>query len=679
MQDEKEIINPQMVLEIIRRYTRLHDKKTRTHGGEYCGPCPRCERLYGDGGEDRFLVWPMRPLVGGTLRQDPVFMCRQCRRSDGTGKPWSGDLCQFLQDVADMSYGQARAEIGYPLSGRAEGQTRVWQPYSRGLDQPSQEYQVACFRFIEECEARLWSEEGQEPRQYLLDTRGLTEKVIREARLGCVTDLERFDRAKQWALSGNGVRIPRGIVFPELHNNGTECWSVSIRRPPQDLEDEELETGEKAHKYHMIRGGNKGLYGADYVYDDQPCVLVEGQLDQLTVLQEGQGYYGAAATQSTTGARHEHWITLLSKPSMVFLCQDPDEAGESSLQWWQKRIMNSLPWRPTFTDINGLLMSGQDVVGFLRQGERKFWGIEAPQIIVETPVSQEIIHDIPEIAKPQILTTELNKGIPAQEFSENEEDYWSKGCFECGGDVEQVHVGEGGRIWLYCVKHQMDLEGDRCYRCNAKAEYQDNPTGHYWCSKCYTAKLLVEFCAECKWTAMSIDQTGFYVVSKDFCEVEGFRVPPGRSAVLEFARTCTRDELQLAWQKAYRVKNGEKAISNNTYAVQPKKVIRQHCSAVGCGMEAAREAGGKNVLGLHFCSRCFIRWRLLSLGLRLDFPAHRLAAMKVIDEGGQKKYRYMKDGQEDWVDWAIKASIFECTFAHDWVTRKEDEVLAGKW
>src|SRR5437764_15116888 len=77
------------LLDFVTRDTGLR-RMASTHGGEYAGPCPFC------GGRDRFRVWP-------NMAQ-PRYWCRVCRKS--------GDAIQYLRDHDNLSFVEARAQVG---------------------------------------------------------------------------------------------------------------------------------------------------------------------------------------------------------------------------------------------------------------------------------------------------------------------------------------------------------------------------------------------------------------------------------------------------------------------------------------------------------------------------------------------------------------------------------------
>jgi len=70
-------------------------------------------------------------------------------------------------------------------------------------------------------------------------------------------------------------------VIPWTYNE--EYWRISIRRPPDDVDDDESDD----RKYHMIKGSSgKVLYNANNINVNDDVVIVEGVFDALTIDQE---------------------------------------------------------------------------------------------------------------------------------------------------------------------------------------------------------------------------------------------------------------------------------------------------------------------------------------------------------------------------------------------------------
>ena len=102
--------------------------------------------------------------------------------------------------------------------------------------------------------------------------------------------------------------LPRGVVIPWLIDGS--LWRVNIRRP----------AGEP--KYIGPVGSANGLYHADGLVAGTPAMLLEGELDALTIKQHAGDLVVPVATGSTGGARRTRWIARLALCSLVLVAFD---------------------------------------------------------------------------------------------------------------------------------------------------------------------------------------------------------------------------------------------------------------------------------------------------------------------------------------------------------------------
>lgn len=314
-------------------------KVAGTDGGEWVGACPWC------GGDDRFHVWP-KPRNGRAR-----WWCRGCDRH--------GDGIAYLRERYGMSFGQACAELGLPAQS-----AKVAAPGTAGLmacPAPSAAWQQRAHWFVSECRDRLWSADGTRALQWLVADRRLTPEVIRCAGLGW-NNVDKNDRREAWGLPPEtdrhgkvkSVFLPAGWVIP--WRVGGELWRANVRRM----------AGEP--KYIGPAGFGVGLYGADAIAPGRPAVLVEGELDALTVEQCAGDLVAAVATGSTDGARRPKWLARLALASEVLVAFDADQAGDDGAAYWTRVLPNARRWRPPWGDVNGLLQAGMDVRGWLEAG-----------------------------------------------------------------------------------------------------------------------------------------------------------------------------------------------------------------------------------------------------------------------------------------------------------------------
>jgi DNA primase len=140
--------------------------------------------------------------------------------------------------------------------------------------------------FLQSCQKVLWGEAGRSAREELA-RRGLSAETIRAAQLG-YNPHPWFDTRERWGLaSGRNARgnerqawLPLGIVIPWWVDGA--LWRVNIRRPAADLAGDP-----EARKYIQVSGGGASLlYNVDALHAARAAVLLESELDALTIWQE---------------------------------------------------------------------------------------------------------------------------------------------------------------------------------------------------------------------------------------------------------------------------------------------------------------------------------------------------------------------------------------------------------
>jgi len=398
-------------------------RKATTDSGEYWGFCPFCKA-----GDNRFHVWPNSGR--------PHWWCRVCLTS--------GDAVQFLRAYCGLSYFDACAELGIDpdLTGYTPG------PVQQSSDTPPPaQWQATAKTFVERAERFLWHPKSQEGQQALvyLRGRGLSDETIRRARLGyCPLGQDGrwySDTFEHWGLDPEQlsesqrekgcVRIPNGIVIPWCE--GDRIWKLAIKRPDEKMD------------YGQVMGSCEGLYGVDTVEYGKPVMMVEGEFDCLSVLQEAGDLVGVVATGSTTRARCGRWVGELGSARYVLQSYDDDSAGDDGAAYWQAALSHCMRWAPwndrweaspRFKDPNDILRS-QDAFkaftdttlrGWIEQG---MWAAEL-EPLYDPPITlaRETEPLVP-VVKP-----DYSRHIQAQEQFE-------RLCIS-----ERVNTPEGpGRIW----------------------------------------------------------------------------------------------------------------------------------------------------------------------------------------------------------------------------------------
>lgn len=312
-----------------------------TNGGEHKGPCPLC------GGHDRLAVWPRHPSGRGR------WWCRQC----GQG----GDAIDLVRTRDGLTFPEAVRALGgdpaamsrcrpAPGSVQAPAVSRPPEP-PRPSDPPSTAWQARATAIAERARARLW-----EPDSWALGElrrRGFSDEVIRSAGLGDVAKGWR-DPGRLWGL-GEEMRvwIPRGILIPWVA--GGQLWRLNIRRPSEDGDP----------KYIGPAGWTNSLYNVDAVRPDRPVIMVEGELDALTIQQAAGDLVTPVATGSAVGGRVLRWIARLATASAVLVAFDADPPGDRAVAYWTDVLPNARRWRPYWSDANAMATGGADLRGWI--------------------------------------------------------------------------------------------------------------------------------------------------------------------------------------------------------------------------------------------------------------------------------------------------------------------------
>lgn len=325
------------VLEIIGHDTSLK-RVASTNGGEYQGPCPFC------GGKDRFCVWP----------EEGRYWCRQCK--------CSGDAISYLKYRDNISFKEAAAILQIPVAYRSERKkpsvlaaNTISKPGNLNYDAPAladPAWQKVAQDFIHQSEAMLWSKEGQVGQTYLMERRGLSQEVIKTARLG----FNLQTHYEQWGQTQ--VYLSCGIVIPWIIQD--DIWSVNIRRPKGEVP-----------KYLQAKGGANGLYGVDQIKSGCIVIMVEGEFDALLIQQHVATLISPiipVATGSTNKARLLRWVTLLSLAQTILLAFDVDEngAGDKAAEWWQHWLgTKAKRLRPTQHDVTDMVQAGEDLTAWI--------------------------------------------------------------------------------------------------------------------------------------------------------------------------------------------------------------------------------------------------------------------------------------------------------------------------
>jgi len=372
-------------------------RRATTGGGEYWGACPFCGT-----GDNRFHVWPHAGR--------PHYWCRVCDAK--------GDGVDFLRQYCHLSFVDACQELGLDpgdLSGATVTPPDIAELTAKDAP-PCKKWQDFGKLIVERAERYLWHSKSSEGQRWLayLRGRGLSDETIKYAHLGCIP---RQKDGSWWAFSfadwgldldqlteeqrrKGGVRIPDGIVIPWFE--GDRLWKIAIKRPH-----------DPDFSYGQVPGSGKGLYNVDAIRPDHPAMLVEGEFDCLSVMQEAGDLIACVATGGAGGARVARWLGDLSLASFVLQSFDDDAAGDAGSEYWMGvwyaepdtgpvlyrpgALSNCVTrWSPAlWKDPNELLQSQPNGVCTLREWVQ--YGIEAAQY---TAHDARTIEDDPFFVQP---------------------------------------------------------------------------------------------------------------------------------------------------------------------------------------------------------------------------------------------------------------------------------------
>ena len=216
----------------------------------------------------------------------------------------------------------------------------------------------------------LWTSEGQAALTWLKQ-RGLTEATIKQARLGW-NPQDRYDDPQQWDFNG-GKRIysAKGWVIPWFYKG--QLWRIRVRRPDETVPDSHIPRyiGPRNYPHTKHRRNHNLLYNADELKPERPVLLVEGELDALSVIQEASDLVATVASGSVTGGRDKFWQAQLAEVPIVLVALDADEAGDTNARFWTKTLANAIRWRPLADDPNQMLQQdGLDLRVWIQEGLR---------------------------------------------------------------------------------------------------------------------------------------------------------------------------------------------------------------------------------------------------------------------------------------------------------------------
>ena len=326
-----------------------------THGGEYCGRCPRCY------GHDRFRAWPQWSNSKGGR-----YWCRGCG--------WSGDAIEYLITSRHMSFKEACDYLGFKvptnfrrMSGHKMSTHKPksrWEPNE--MKTPSDQWQSMARKYLEGAVNNLWAAAGHRWLGWLKEIRGLNEETIRTYKLG-LQPINRWEEREDWGLEqvlkDNGqpkmLWLPEGLVIPYFIDD--QIFQISFRR----------KKSAGGPRYFHLNGSHSHPM---ILYPERDIVIVvESALDGFLLGQEAGDLAGVVILGSAQVQPDQELVTLLRRRRLILLALDADAAGARHHRWWLEQFPNSRRWPPVRAkDPGEMLQQGVDLRLWVEVGIARF-------------------------------------------------------------------------------------------------------------------------------------------------------------------------------------------------------------------------------------------------------------------------------------------------------------------
>ena len=224
------------------------------------------------------MSWPRAGRNGCDLHGDAIDYLRH---RDGIGYR---EACERLgvEPRAGANGGGTRSGGGDGRRGRCVIPAGPHAPTrSDPLTPPVPRWQAHGRGIVARCAVRLFRPEGARALSYL-HGRGLSDETLNRYDIG-YNPQHMAEPHVDWGLEppadpSQRIHVPRGITIPWCA--GGALWRINVRRP---LTTAQIAAGQA--KYLGPAGFGNALFNADSLDVDKPVVLVEGEIDALTVAQ----------------------------------------------------------------------------------------------------------------------------------------------------------------------------------------------------------------------------------------------------------------------------------------------------------------------------------------------------------------------------------------------------------
>jgi hypothetical protein len=158
-------------------------------------------------------------------------------------------------------------------------------------------------------------------------------------------------------ISALFIDIPPGIPF-QYEFKG-QIWKIRILRVINDSRLPPIGQEE----YFTLPGSSDALFMADNLRPSFPAVLVDEELDALSIAQVAEDLIAPTAIGGIKTARHNPWINLLTKASIVLISFPKNDAGEEASQLWLAHLPNAKIWPlpGEYNSVNEMLVAKFDI------------------------------------------------------------------------------------------------------------------------------------------------------------------------------------------------------------------------------------------------------------------------------------------------------------------------------
>jgi DNA primase len=302
---------------------------------EYSSICPWC------GGKDRFRIF-INKGHGGR------FWCRQCNIR--------GDGIDFLRKQDGLSFKSACAVLGLDYRHLLENSPSEKNRFPFVPKKSKDAYPSAVRHFrrnfpniVTASFNKTWFlmatkfvKESMHSHnlstfpewQKALKLRHLTEETAITYNIGWNSSAIYLD-ASEWSLSGNRLKLPKGLVIPTYHDGQVVKILIKTFNPNEP--------------YWQVKGSSEiklCLYGQNL---NLPIMIVESDLDALLLYQEVGDLVGVVSLAGLNKPFDEATYKFLSSPARrVILSLDRDKAGENHYPILLKLFPNAKILRVAF-------------------------------------------------------------------------------------------------------------------------------------------------------------------------------------------------------------------------------------------------------------------------------------------------------------------------------------------